>query len=92
MSLYHNETSKIYSDLNSATPKEAQIFPLKTLTEFEGEALMKLKFLKGWPKKIKRFNAIASVLETGLITSTVITVAVSIAVFAIGAGWPVVIE
>lgn len=53
---------------------------------------MKLKFLKGWPKKIKRFNANASVLETGLITSTVITVAVSIAVFAIGAGWPVVIE
>ena len=47
---------------------------------------MKLKFLKGWPKKIKRFNAVASVLDAGLITSTVITVAVYSAVFATGAG------
>ena len=42
---------------------------------------MKLKFVKDWQKKIKRFNTIANVLHTGLTTSTVITGALSIVDF-----------
>lgn len=47
---------------------------------------MKLKFVKGWQEKIKRSNTIVSVLNTGLITSIVITGGLSIAAFAVGAG------
>ena len=53
---------------------------------------MKLKFVKDWQKKIKRFNTTANVLHTVLTTSTVITGAISIVAFAIGAGLPVGIE
>ena len=40
-------------------------------------------------KKMKRFNTIKSIVDTGLITSTVITGGVSIAAFASGVGLPV---
>ena len=38
---------------------------------------------------MKRFNAIVDILDTGLITSTVITGGISIAAFASGVGLPV---
>ena len=40
---------------------------------------------------MKRFNTITGIVETGLITSTVITGGISIAAFASGVGLPVVI-
>ena len=40
-------------------------------------------------KKMKRFNKITGIVETGLITSTVITGGISIAAFASGVGLPV---
>ena len=40
-------------------------------------------------KKMKRFNAITGIVDTGLITSTVITGGISIATFASGVGLPV---
>ena len=50
---------------------------------------MKLKFVKKLPKKMKRFNTITGIVDTGLITSTVITGGISIAAFANGVGLPV---
>ena len=51
--------------------------------------LMKLKSVKGLSKKMKRFNTIPGIVDTDLITSTVITEGVSIAAFASGVGLPV---
>ena len=39
--------------------------------------------------KMKRFNTITGIVDTGLITSTVITGGISIAAFASGVGLPV---
>ena len=50
---------------------------------------MKLKCVNGWQKKMKLFNTITGMVETGLITSTLITGGVSIAAFARGADLPV---
>ena len=53
---------------------------------------MKLKFVKGFPKKKKKkkqFNKIIGIPETGQTTSSVITAGISIAAFASGAGLPV---
>ena len=40
-------------------------------------------------KKMKRFNTITGIVDTGLITSTVITGGISAAAFASGVGLPV---
>ena len=50
---------------------------------------MKLKFVNKLPRKMKQFNAITYIVDTGLITSTVITGRISIAAFASGLGLPV---
>ena len=50
---------------------------------------MKLTFVKRLPKKKKQFNTITGIMDTGLITPTVITGGISIAAFARGAGLPV---
>ena len=50
---------------------------------------MKLKLVNGLPKKMKRFNAITGIVDTDLITSTVISGGISIAAFASGIGLPV---
>lgn len=47
---------------------------------------MKSKFVSGWEKKMKQFNTIASIVDIGLRTSTVINGRVSTAVFASGVG------
>ena len=43
---------------------------------------MKLKFVNGLLKKMKRFNTITGIVDTGLITSAVITGGTSISAFA----------
>ena len=47
---------------------------------------MKSKFVSGWEKKMRQFNTIASIVDKGLRTSTVINGRVSTAVFASGVG------
>ena len=41
------------------------------------------------PKKMKQFNMIKGIVDTGLITSMLITGGISITAFAIGVGLPV---
>ena len=50
---------------------------------------MKLKFVNKLSKKIKRFNTIRGIVDTDLITSTVITGGIPIAAFTSGVGLPV---
>ena len=72
MSIYDNET-KIYPDLNPTAPQQPQSYRLNKLSENEEYFLMKLNFANKLPKKMKRFNTITGIVETGLITTTVIT-------------------
>ena len=48
--------------------------------------MIKFSFVKVWQKKMERLNKIRSIVDTGLITSAVITEGVSIAGFASGVG------
>ena len=91
MSIYDNETNKIYPDLNTTAPQEPQAYRLKKLTEIEAYLLDETEVCERLAKKMKRFNAITSIVDTGLITSTVITGRVSIAAFASGVGLPICI-
>ena len=72
MSTYDNET-KIYPDLNPTTPQEPQTCRLKKLTEIEAYLLDQIESREQIAKKMKRFNTITGIVDTGLITSTVIT-------------------
>ena len=47
---------------------------------------MKFKFVNGMQKKKKQFNTITGIVDTGLITPTVITGEISVAAFASGVG------
>ena len=85
MSIYDNE-SKIYADLNPTAPQEPQTYRLKKLRHF---FLMNLKFVNELPKKLKLFNAITGIVDTDLITSTVIPGGIFIAAFASDVGLPV---
>ena len=89
MSIYENETSKIYPDLNPMAPQEPQTYRLKKLTEIETFFLDEIEVRERTAKKMKRFNAITGIVDTGLITSMVITRGISIAAFAAGVGLPV---
>ena len=51
MSIYDNETTKIYPDLSPTAPQEPQSYCLNKLTEIEAFFLMKLKFVNKLPKK-----------------------------------------
>ena len=88
MSIYDNET-KIYPDLNPTAPQEPQTYRLKKLTEIEAFFLDEIEVRERTAKKMKRFNTITGIVDTGLITSTVITGGISIAAFASGVGLPV---
>ena len=88
MSIYNNET-KIYPDLNPTTPQEPQIYRLQKLTEIEAYLPNEIEVRERIAKKMKRFNTITGIIDTGLITSTVITRGISIAAFASGVGLPV---
>ena len=50
---------------------------------------MKLNFVNGLPKKMKRFNTTTGIIDTSLITSMVITGGISTAAFTSGVGLPV---
>ena len=87
MSIYDNETtSKIYPDLNPTAPQEPQTYRLEKLTEIEAFFLDEIEVRERIAKKMKRFNTITGIVDTGLITSTVITGGISIAAFASGVG------
>ena len=59
------------------------------MTEIEVFFLDEIEVRERIAKKMKRFNTITGILDTGLITSTVITGGISIATFAGGVGLPV---
>ena len=88
MSIYDNET-KIYPDLNPTAPQEPQSYRLNKLSEIEAFFLDEIEVREQIAKKMKRFNTITGIVDTGLITSTVITGGISIAAFASGVGLPV---
>ena len=88
MSIYNNET-KIYPDLNSAAPLEPQLYWLNKLSAIEAFFLNEVEVRKQIAKKKKWFNTITGIVDTDLVTSTVITGAISIAAFATGVGLPV---
>ena len=89
MSIYDNETSKIYPDLNPTAPQEPQAYRLKKLTEIEAYLLDEIEVRERLAKNMKRFNARPNYISSGLITSAVIIGEISIAAFARDAGLPV---
>ena len=88
MSIYDNDT-KNYSDLNPTAPQEPQAYQLQKLTEIETFFLDEIEVCERIARKMKRFNTITGIIDTGLITSTAITGGISIAAFASGVGLPV---
>ena len=89
MRIYDNETtSKIYPDLNPTAPQEPQTYRLQKLTEIENGTYLldEIEVRERIAKKMKRFNTITGIVDTGLITSTVITGGISIAAFVSGVG------
>ena len=80
MSIYNNET-KIDLDLNPTAPQELQSYRLNKLSEIEAYFLNEIEVREQIAKKMKRFNTITGIVDTGLITSTVITEGISIAAF-----------
>ena len=88
MSIYDNDT-KIYPDLNPPATQEPQAYRLQKLTEIETFFLDEIEARERITKKMKRFDTITGIVDTGLITSTVISGGISIAAFASGVGLPV---
>ena len=86
--MYDNET-KIYPDLNPSAPQEPQSYRLNNIPKIEAYFLNEIEVREQIAKKMKRFNTITGIVDTGLITSTVITEGISIAAFASGVGLPV---
>ena len=86
--MYDNET-KIYPDLNPSAPQEPQSYRLNKLSGTEAYFLNEIEVFEQNAKKMKRFNIITRIVDTGLFTSTVITGGISIAAFASGVGLPV---
>ena len=62
---------------------------MQKLTEIEAYLLNEIEVREQIAKKMKLFNIITSIIDTSLITSTVITGGISIAAFASGVGLPV---
>ena len=90
MSTYHNETtSKIFLDLSPTAPQEPQTCHLKNITEIEAYLLDEIEVYEWIAKKIERFNTITGIVDTGLITSILITGGISITASASGVSLPV---
>ena len=68
MNIYDNGISKIYPDLNLVVPQDPQLCCLKKLTEIEAYLLDEIEVHKRLAKKMKRFNTITSMIDTGVIT------------------------
>ena len=88
MSVYEFER-KIYPDLNPTTPQEPHTYRLNKLSKIEAYFLNEIEVREQIAKKMKQFNTITGIIDTGLNTSTVITRGISIAAFASGIGLPV---
>ena len=88
MSICNNET-KIYLDLNPTAPQNPQTYRTNILTEIEAYLLNEIEVCERIAKNMKRFNTITGIVDTGLITSTVITGGISIAAFTSGVDLPV---
>ena len=91
MSIRGNNTSKNYPNINPTAPKNPQTYHLEKLTEMLVYLYNEIEVWRRLKKKIKVFNIIKSLVDTGLLMSTVITGGISIAIFASGAGLLVVI-
>ena len=59
------------------------------MSEIESYFLNEIEVREQIAKKMKRFNTITGIVDTDLITSTLITVGISITAFASGIGLPV---
>ena len=79
---------EFYLDLIPSAPQEPQTYRLKKLTEIEAFFLDEIEVCEWIAKKMKRFNTITGIVDTGLIISTVITGGISIVAFARGVGLP----
>ena len=88
MTVYNNET-KIYPDLNPSAPQEPQTYRLNKLSEIEAYFLNEIEVREQIARKMEQFNTITGIVDTGLITSSVITGGISITAFASGVGLPV---
>ena len=88
MSIYDNET-KVYPDLNPTAPQESETYRLSKLSKIEAYFINETEVREKFARKMKRFNTITGIVGTSLITSTVITGGISIAVFVSGVGLPV---
>ena len=88
MNIYDNET-KIHPDLNPTASQETQTYRLQKLTKIEAYLLNDIEVRERIAKKMKRFNTITGIVDTGLITSTVITEGIATAAFVSGVGLPV---
>ena len=71
MRIYDNET-KIYPELNPTAPQEPQSYRLNKLSEIETYILEETDVCEQIAKKMKQFNMITGIVDTGLITLTVI--------------------
>ena len=63
-------------------PQEPQTYRLNKLIEIEAYFLNKIEVPEQIAKETKRFNTISGIVDTGLITSMVITGGISIAALA----------
>ena len=93
MSVYDNDTSKIYPTLGLSAPPSQEVNPqtyrLAKISEIEAYFLDEIDAREKLAKKIKRFSTITAVLDTSLITTTAITGGISIAALASSIGLPV---
>ena len=96
MSVYDNDTSKIYPTLDPSAPPSQEVNPqtyrLAKISESEAYVLDEIDTREKLAKKIKCFSTITAVLDTSVITTTAITGGISIAAIASGIGLPVGID
>ena len=67
MSICDNGTSKIYPKVNPTALQEPQTHRLKKLTESEALFLDEIEVREQIAKRMKRFNTITGIVDTGLI-------------------------
>ena len=72
MSLYDNDTNKVFPDLNLTGLQQLQAYHLEKVIKVEGYLPDKIEVRKRIAKKKKQFNTIPNMVDTGLTTSTVI--------------------
>ena len=58
----------MYPDLRTMAPQEPQTYRLKRLTEVEAYLFDEIEVRERMAKKIKRFNTITGIVNTGLVT------------------------